>query len=111
MSPVQKSVALVRGGSGVTQRTPLFMAEEVMRSASPSLSAPGSLPSFFFQPKLALVEERDCLGKDVKRICLVAHQLFQQSIKYNGEGREVSLYLTFFFFFFLRTWTELHLKP
>lgn len=76
----------------------------------------------FFQPKLALVEERDCLGKDVKRICLVAHQSFQQSIKYSGEGREMPPHplsppLLFFFFFltcsvfFYSHWTELHLKP
>ncbi len=57
-----------------------------------ALSVCAGLPAFFFffsfLPKLALVEGRDCLGKDVKRICLVAHQLFQQSIKYNVEGRE-----------------------
>lgn len=64
-----------------------------MRSTLPSLSALGSLPppTFFFsltQSKLALVEEKDCLGKDVKRICLVAHQSLQQSIKYNAEERQ-----------------------
>lgn len=32
------------------------------------------------------MEERDCLGKDVKRICLVAHRLFQQPIKCNWKG-------------------------
>ena len=83
-----------RQGSGIRQQTPLFMTEEMMRSASPSLSALGSLPlslalSFFFSsPNWPWFEGRDCLGKDVKRICLVAHHLFQQSIKHNGEGKE-----------------------
>lgn len=81
-----------RQGSGTAQQTPLFTTEEMMRSTLPSLSALGSLPppTFFFltQSKLALVEEKDCLGKDVKRICLVAHQSLQQSIKYNAEERQ-----------------------
>lgn len=43
--PVQKRGS--RQGSGITQRTLLFMTEELMRSVSPSLSALGSLPPFF----------------------------------------------------------------
>lgn len=46
VSPVQKHGS--RQGSGITQQTPLFMTKEMMRSASPSLLALGSLPLFFF---------------------------------------------------------------
>ena len=70
--------ALLRYGSG---------DDEICLTLSSALRR-SSFYFFFPQHKLALVEGRDCIGKDVKRICLVAHQSFQQSIRFKGAERK-----------------------